>query len=370
MSRRTPLVLLSSLLLIGVSVAVSAQDEAGTPMWLAAARQGANDVTVFGDEFVVVGGTGRVGAKVWTSADGATWARVPDDDSFEGAVMRRVAAGDDAVVALGDGGRRLVGWSSTDGASWQRTTIDRAPEGLSLFAQALTHGPAGFLAVASEVGQDLAGQHFYRSSDGRDWSEVDPPMDASGGIFVALESTDDEYLAVARQAFTPGTDLYWRSSDGTTWEPFDGPTEGSLTDIVAGADGAFVGVGLLGEEGGYRSAIWRADELGSWEFVYSAPSAKLDEERLEVVRTGGPGFVAAGSTSACPTQSERFCPMASILVSEDGREWSALGVEDGVPGPMWSPEVHGIAENDGTTVLVVWNREPFRPEEVWTQPAG
>ena len=357
------------ILVVGLPAAAMAQDEAaeGAPMWGASVTRDASDVTAFGEGFVLVGGRDKkpIG-KVWSSPDGTTWSRLEDDEIFDGAVLRRVEAFDGGVVALGTQGRKLVGWHSPDGIEWARTTIDKVGKGIELFPNAVTDGPAGLIAVASLVSQDLIGQRFYASSDGQTWQEIDPPAETAPGMFVSLESTDDEYLAVARPLFTPGTDLYWRSVDGISWETFDGPADGALHDLAIGADGTFVAAGQLADS--FTSAIWRAQELGSWDLVYSAPSTKETEERLDLIGVGGPGFLAGGITSACPDQPTRSCPVASILASEDGREWRALGVEDGVPGPLHRTAPSAIASNGDTTVLLAWHED--RPSEVWTPPSG
>jgi hypothetical protein len=368
-SRRLYLSLLSTLLVVGLPAAAMAQDETtdAAPMWDASVKIDALDVSTFGDGFILVGGRDKKPlGKVWTSPDGTTWSRIEDDAIFEGAILRRVTPFGDGVVVLGNQGRKLVSWYSPDGATWQKTTVDKVGQNLELFPEAITDGPAGIIAVASVVGQDLVGQRFYGSPDGQAWDEIEPPSPTAPGIFVSLESTDDEYFAVARPMFTPDTDLYWRSTDGVSWETFEGPADGTLHDLAIGADGTFVGVGQQADT--FTAAIWRADELGSWELVYSAPSNKETEERLDVVAVGGPGFLAGGSTSSCPDQPDRYCPTASILASDDGREWRALGVEDGVPGPLHETSLSAIAADSDTTVMVAWHAD--RPSEVWTVPTA
>jgi hypothetical protein len=336
-------------------------------MWPTSVKKGVVDVAESGDGFILVGATRKpLASKVWTSADGLSWERAKDD-TFDGAAMVRVEAFDGGIVALGQKGRRLVAWHSTDGSSWKRTTIDKAGDGLSLVPYGLTAGPDGLLAVVSVIGQDIGGQRFYYSPDGREWSVVDPPSADTGGIFTALEGTADEFLAVARPAFSESTNLYWRAPGDLSWESFEGPADGLIHDLATGSDGSFVAVGGIQETDTYRPAIWHATELGEWDLVYTAPSAKETEDRLDVVARGGPGFVAAGTISACPQQEQRYCPTASILVSEDGREWRSLGIVDGVPGPLQETEISSLASDGATTVLVA--AHTGRPSEIWTLPA-
>ena len=367
-SRRLTVSFLCASLLAGSSAAVVAQDEMtdAAPMWDSSAKRDAQDVVSFDDGFVLVGGKDREpDGKVWTSTDGTTWQRV-DDTALDGAVLRRAAAFEDGVVALGTKGRRLLGWYSPDGVAWQRTTIDTVDKGVELFPDAVTDGPAGLIAVASMVTQDLVGQRFYASADGRAWREIEPPSDTATGVFVSLDATDDEYIAVGRPLFAPADGLYWRSADGRSWEGFDGPEDGILIDLAVGADGTFVAVGQ--HETTLVPMIWRADELGTWEAVYEAPSDKITEERLEIVEASGSGFLAGGTTSACPTQASRSCPILALVASDDGRSWRSLGIEDGVPGPLHDTQPRSIATNGVATTVLAWHDD--RPAEVWTVPSA
>jgi hypothetical protein len=336
-------------------------------MWPATAKRGATDVAPLGEGFLIVGATREPSAgRAWISSDGLKWSRLEDDPAFEGAGMTHVAAFGDGVVALGPKGRRLFAWASADGTAWQRVTIDRVGEGLSPVPWALTDGPAGLLAVVSLTGQDVAEQRFYRSSDGLEWSSSPTPLaDDGGGLFVALESTADEYVAVARPAFGEAASLYWRSPDGVEWTPFDGPADAWIHDIAVGDEGGLVAVGAIREgEETIRPAIWHATELGRWEVAYTYPSAKETEDSLDLVEAGGPGFVATGTISSCPQQPRRYCPTAAVLVSEDGREWRMLGTADGVPGPLNETSAMAMAANGPAMIMLVGH--VGRPSEAWT----
>ena len=363
MSRRTNAAILSALLLVGVPGAVIAQEPQDEPMWPAATKKGAASAAALSDGFLAVGSNRKpLVSKVWESADGSSWSRQESGDQLEGASMSRVEAFGDGAVALGQDGRRLVAFHSPDGSDWARFSVDRADKDMELFPQSLASGPNGLVAVANMVGQDIAGQRFYQSADGEAWTRIATPPETNG-LFVSLKSTPDEYLAIARPGFTPGSDLYWRSTDGVTWETFEGPEDGNIHDIAYG-DGTFVAVGARPEpEEGQRQVVWAASELGDWEVVYSYPSAKETEDRLHRVEAAAPGFVAAGTISGCPVQP-RTCIEASILVSEDGREWRLLGIPDGVPGPLDATEVISIASDGETTVLVAFHEEGR--SELWT----
>ncbi|MDH3958828.1 MAG: hypothetical protein OEU98_05080, partial [Actinomycetota bacterium] len=102
-------------------------------------------------------GAGR--AAVWTSPDGATWTRVPDDEAVFGGVegrymvMLSVAATESTVVAVGQSvgqpdGQPLA-WSSTDeGATW--SLMDLGPlfdTGETAALQIVTAGGPGLVVV-------------------------------------------------------------------------------------------------------------------------------------------------------------------------------------------------------------------------------
>jgi hypothetical protein len=367
-SRRSSTAFVLALIVAGLPASVVAQDQAGdvAPMWGTSVKNEARDVTAYSGGFAIVGGKDKKPTgQVWLSPDGSKWTRV-QDDAFDGAIILRVTAFGDGLVALGTKGRKLVGWYSPDGDSWKKSTIDKAGKETELFPQAITDGPAGLIAVASLVAQDLAGQRFYSSTDGRAWKEIDPPADTAPGIFVSLESTDDGYLALARPMFGPSTDLIWSSPDGVTWEALASPDDGFLSDLAVAADGTLVGVGARSDT--FTSAIWHQTDAGGWELVWEAPSGKDTEEYLDVVAVGGPGFLAGGSTSTCPDQPSRYCPSAAILASADGSEWQMLGVDDGVPGPLFGTSPIAMATSGGDTVVVVGHAN--RPVEAWTLPAS
>jgi len=82
------------------------------------------------------GPTGRYGAAVWTSADGATWHRNAEDPALVSAVGEQTSA---LGAAGGDGGFLVVGdtlhgallsplvWTSTDGGTWRRIALPTGP---------------------------------------------------------------------------------------------------------------------------------------------------------------------------------------------------------------------------------------------------
>lgn len=107
----------------------------------------AESVTAGGPGLVAVGDDGQ-SAVVWTSVDGITWSRVPHDDAIFGGEpltrMRVVTVGGPGLVAVGEEGWHEGGpdgveaiWTSIDGITWTRVPDDEATfdgSGLSGFA--------------------------------------------------------------------------------------------------------------------------------------------------------------------------------------------------------------------------------------------
>jgi hypothetical protein len=87
---------------------------------------------------------------VWTSIDGITWTRVPDDVTVRGA-LTSVTAGGPGLVAVGIDATEANGvWTSVDGITWSRV-----PNDISVFGKwpgwitDVTVGGPGLVAVGS-----------------------------------------------------------------------------------------------------------------------------------------------------------------------------------------------------------------------------
>ena len=120
---------------------------------------------------VIAGGSGlvAVGADfgagrtpVWTSPDGVTWGRVPDDPTVRGPMMSVIAAGP-GLVGVGAVGPGLVGgaersgsppvWTSVDGVAWTRVAADEAASGWWKGTMTgVTAGGPGLVAVGFDPG--------------------------------------------------------------------------------------------------------------------------------------------------------------------------------------------------------------------------
>jgi hypothetical protein len=187
-------------------------------------------------------------AAVWTSSDGRTWIRLPDDDDvFNGPwhqEMSDVAFGSAGFVAVGstegDDGMSSVGaiWHSPDGLTWTRIAHDD-----DLFGE---HTPDEWLGVADVVyGNDgyvaIGTEGILRSEDGLTWTRI-PVEGLNGDLgFDDISYGDGTYLLVGTEWVQDSdgikgqlnTIAIWYSSDAISWErvPND---NGALGDPVDG----------------------------------------------------------------------------------------------------------------------------------------
>ena len=135
---------------------------------MGADRQSMESVTAGGPGLVAVGFEGSFSnsdAAVWTSPDGITWSRVPHDDEVFGGrfsqSMESVTAGGPGLVAVGWDGpfsefrlRHAAVWTSPDGITWSRVPDDEVlgSEGDQTMFDVTAGGP-GVVAVGQHEQQ-------------------------------------------------------------------------------------------------------------------------------------------------------------------------------------------------------------------------
>jgi hypothetical protein len=126
--------------------------------------QGMFDVTLGGPGLVAVGEDDQ-GAPVWTSKDGITWVRIPPNEAVfpgretdselqfgEGTRIFNVIAGGPGLLAFGEAswGEQAV-WTSVDGTSWRRAPDDEAVFKSAWVDDVIAVG-SGLVAVGSDGG--------------------------------------------------------------------------------------------------------------------------------------------------------------------------------------------------------------------------
>ncbi len=218
-------------------------------------RIGPDSVAGGANGFVAVGSLETVEGEspmtlvVAFSPDGADWEEV-DPGSLP---MARVGSGVDVfsgpggfVIAGQDPEGGLFSWFSSDGRAWAASNLPAVEAGRAV----MTAADAGWVALTAESpGESAASARVWTSSDGLDWSEVQPSSappawDGDAGAHLAVRG-DTWMLAPTSGPLDP---TVWVSVDqGVTWDENDVHREpGSgwyvLNDLDVTEDG-FVLVG-------------------------------------------------------------------------------------------------------------------------------
>lgn len=233
-------------------------------------------VTAGGPGLVAVGiNWGSGGGAVWTSVDGITWSRVPRDQAvFGNSITTSVTAGGPGLVAVGrvwsipDEDTDAGVWTSVDGTTWSRVPNDGSVFGGAGVQQMLsvTAGGPGLVAVGFE---DLSfqpnGEGFtddrtaavWTSVDGITWSRVPHDEIVFGGhsdTMTSVTATADGLVAVGHSDMGSAS---WTSVDGITWfrVPFDETAVGSMSGVAVGGPG-LVAVGSTDSPDGGDAMVW------------------------------------------------------------------------------------------------------------------
>jgi hypothetical protein len=326
-------------------------------------RETQADLFGYGEQDDLIGAADAV---VWTSPDGFTWSRAPHDETIFGGdgsqQMFDVTAGGPGLVAVGRDGPAVDGegnaavWTSPDGLTWSRVPDDEAVfggPGEQRMVSVTVGGPGlvavGFDRPAVDGEQNAA---VWISADGLTWIRVPhdeavfggdssqmmlsvtdqgPGLVAVGSVGHPDEEKDRRIDELAADA------AVWTSADGLTWfrvphdeEVFGGPGEQRMVSVSVGGPG-LVAVGFVREKlvGFYElsdAAVWTSPDGLTWSrvphdeavFARSGDTGDKDEVMLSVT-AGGPGLVAVGfdSVDDCGWDS-------AVWTSPDGLTWSRV----------------------------------------------
>ena len=323
-----------------------------------------NDVTVFNDRLVAVGGVNdgccdasfskRTRALVWISRDAAEWRLAPESDVFDLGHMVAVAANGTNIVAVGTLNLkseeypgaidfRPAVWTSQDAQHW--TVVRDVPALVDIVS-----GPTGFLAAA----QTDAGPEIWASATGSDWDRVAGASELGTGEALRLVATDLGYLLLGVD-LDAEKGLLWRSTDGASWDRV--PSH----EAFIGAhfeDGAAIGGRLIvvGWNDNAPDKAWTSVDGLSWEAAGDDFGVENGTIRNAIV-TNGTLLVTGldwGAVDVGPP------PMAS-WTSVDGVTWARV--------PDMPDELRPIHEiNDwvawGDGVIAVGTGDPQNPGEI------
>jgi len=236
----------------------------------------------------------------WTSANGRTWRREPEQPSLASEELERVATRPDAIIAvLGSGSLA----SSPDGLSWSVFSIDGT--GVAKVSD-VAASAAGFVAVGS-VGTRAAA---WTSSDGRSWQPAAFPGNADASAQLISVAVDGGRLVALGAVASPGdsgpspgdadesvwtTVQAWSSADGgATWTRSAHAAPAlyapSFPSPYAGW-GGFVAIGNPGPGG---IEVWTTPDGAVWQ------QARIDAAGIDVwgksLAISGPIAVIGGKT--------------------------------------------------------------------------
>jgi hypothetical protein len=227
-----------------------------TALWAAMAKGEATDA--------------RPAGAAWTSTDGTTWQRVPDQPAFAPGELLRVTAGPAGLMAVRglDFGSLVF---SRDGTTWSDAPVGTPGAKVS----GVTATDEGFVAVGSVETSAAAwvspdGQTWQRAtfSDGSDASADLVSVAAQGRRLVALGAVP----APGDEAI-PGSwtgPAAWLSSDGgATWTQTGSTLQGTAPDLypssspdLSALSGGFIGVGPNAQG---NLAVWTSVDGTKWQ---------------------------------------------------------------------------------------------------------
>ncbi len=308
---------------------------------------GMGSVTIGGPGLVAVGSVELEGdgssAVVWTSVDGITWSRVADDEAVFGGPrsigMESVTAGGPGLVAVGsadphDSEDGLV-WTSVDGMSWSRVPDEEAIFGGpgEQWIGGVTAGGPGVVAVGWELVGFGADAAVWTSVDGISWSRVPDEEGVFGGPgyngMAAVTAGGPGVVAVGSAQQDGGQSAaVWTSVDGLIWSrvPHDDAVFGTAGLWMYGVTVGGPGLVAVGNDGEGGAAVWTSVNGLTWSRV-PVDEAVFGGAGMSSVFVGGPGLVAVGSV-----ESEESDGGALVWTSVDGITWSRVPDDESVFG--------------------------------------
>jgi hypothetical protein len=295
----------------------------------------------------------RAGGVVWSSEDGANWARQPIAVSYPGNPVSRVVwlwfdGGLDLYGFVGDGRGGLivagqmdtaflsgaVGWHAADGVTFRQASVE-------------TYMPAGITGVASGHGAvvaigwtalppgDTGSQSppepaVWTTADGDTWAASSLPG-ASGfsaaavvawrGGFVVFANPNNGAGFGVLASPAPAEAGVWTSGDGRTWQRASQQLTGfSARVAVAIADRLVVfGISHPDDYGYGLPAAWSSSDGRSW--VELALPSRGPVSRYCGVAYTGRAAVAVAEPQPVPETADEAGAPNDVWYSGDGSSW-------------------------------------------------
>ncbi len=258
----------------------------------------------------------------WASRDARSWlplpGLIPTPVGLSGPVL--VAASADRLVlawneTTPDGSALARLWWSADGSRWQQVPRSMLPP--AFLVTALQPSPdGGFLSGGLRSGEGYGAAVLLHSADGASWAAEPLPshqLDASGSRAIAVLAVLPGASGVLADGSTDdnlGSELWWRSSDGRRWSedvafaplgerpcPAGGGTPGgnercgSHPDGLVAADGTRLAA--VSSEGG---SVWTSSDAAAWLPLRLDPGARPQAIDGAVLFPGGVLATAGAET--------------------------------------------------------------------------
>jgi hypothetical protein len=376
-------------------------------------------MTVVGSRLFVVGfdpgeGDYRQNGVIFASDDGVNWVRLAEDDpalSLGTVLMYSVTDGGPGLVAVGIGCENTTegcrphatAWTSVDGTSWTRT-----PEDATIFGDGTTQtsgmvGVAdtshGLIAVGSmdywtfddEGVEDLHTAHpaVWISDDGITWEhawegtgsavERNDYYDVPVYMTSIVEGPDGRLVAVGVTTDENGEPIatVWTSVDGRQWERIE-PDDAVFNpgtvmwELTLGEHG-YVAVGTDGDT---DAAIWQSPDGATWTRVDTAAQSFDGIGSLSSVTALDSGYVTVGSQAFIDATGG----WVTLWTSADGATWDrVLTLDPGSAAAILAIDsqiavVGQVIENGGADVddyhAGVWMGPAFDPDAPPPDPAA
>ncbi len=297
-------------------------------------------------------GNGVSSTGVWTSTDGLSWKRAPDNPAFDGTFITD-------ILSLTTGATLLVGADET--AVAPTAVILGGSDGefspIAAFANARIFGITlmnhEFVAVGTttDAKGNWAHSAIWRSSDGSTWKRTAGPGGAKALSTLAV--FDGHLLATsvsgaAAEALKMVT-TFWSSTDGVHWSEGDRITGVNVTDLAA-AGSVAVAVGAAYEtDNAPHPAAWSSPDGTRWTKALPPTLAAAAPELGVLLGVfGSKGMsIAVGWTFGDPSR-------ALAWASLDGSSWALLGDE----AALDDAQPADVTVLDGRVVVVGGTGDP------------
>jgi hypothetical protein len=301
-----------------------------------------------------------------------TFAAYPGQQSRNGgqlAISAVVAADGEQLAAGGADGYPAI-WRRGSGTSW--SLADGAANGVLAgrpgieTLTAMTHGPAGWLAVGDVVSGTQQHPVVVTSADGATWQAEDgTPAFGTGGLYTyGAAAGQDGYVIVGEQV--TGNRVFaaaWRSAGFGTWtrgdnDGLDGRLESSAMFAVAAGPEGLIAVGGHGA----GPAVWTSRDGQQWTVTDLPLPTGATSAVLRQVAAHGTRVVAMGNA----VTGKETVPFAEVSM-DGGASWRGVTL----PSPGKQAAVTALAASDAGFVATGQTGQPNDPAAVvWTSADG